>query len=121
MALSALHGHGGHGRRRSGLGARPPPVRNRRRRQRAPDTGGVRRIRDADTRQPVFLRPLSREGRPGPLRDLGSKPGPGVGAEMLSIGVILRRRAQLSAVHDAVHAALDAYREALNRNGGIVG
>jgi len=55
------------------------------------------------------------------LRDLGSKPDPGVGAEMLSIGVILPQREQLPAVHDAVHVALDAYREELNRSGGIFG
>lgn len=55
------------------------------------------------------------------LRELGSKPDPGVSTDALSIGVILPPRAQGSAVRDSVHVVLDDYREKLNREGGIFG
>ena len=55
------------------------------------------------------------------LRQLGSEPDPGITAETITIGVILPQREKNPAVYDAVHGALDGYRDELNRAGGIFG
>jgi hypothetical protein len=55
------------------------------------------------------------------LREIGSRPDPGVSADMLSIGILLAPRGNSPAVSDAVGAALGAYGEQLNSNGGIFG
>ena len=51
------------------------------------------------------------------LRELGSKPDPGITAETITLGVLLPRREQLPATYDAVRGALGSYRDALNRTG----
>jgi ABC-type branched-subunit amino acid transport system substrate-binding protein len=55
------------------------------------------------------------------MRELGSKPDPGVSAEAITIGVIIPQREQLPAVHDAVRDVLRRYIDELNRIGGIFG
>jgi mono/diheme cytochrome c family protein len=51
------------------------------------------------------------------LRELGIRPDPGVGADTLTIGVLLPSRD----VESAVRVTLESYREQLNRAGGIFG
>jgi ABC-type branched-subunit amino acid transport system substrate-binding protein len=55
------------------------------------------------------------------LRELGSRPDPGVGADTVLLGMVLPARAEQPEVHDAVRAALIAYAHELNHNGGIFG
>ena len=55
------------------------------------------------------------------LRELGSRPDPGVGADALSIGIILPPRDRRPAAYAAVRAALDDYLDGVNRDGGIFG
>jgi hypothetical protein len=50
------------------------------------------------------------------LRELGTKPDPGVGADTLAIGVLLPESGEA-----IIRSALEQYREQLNRAGGIFG
>lgn len=55
------------------------------------------------------------------LRELGSRPDPGVGADALAIGIILPSGDRRPAASAAVPAALNDYLDGVNRDGGIFG
>jgi ABC-type branched-subunit amino acid transport system substrate-binding protein len=55
------------------------------------------------------------------LRELGSRPDPGITAETITIGVILPPRERQPAIYDAVRDALDGYLDELRRAGGVFG
>jgi ABC-type branched-subunit amino acid transport system substrate-binding protein len=55
------------------------------------------------------------------LRELGSRPDPGVGADALSIGIILPPGDRRTAASAAVMAALNDYLDGVNHDGGIFG
>jgi ABC-type branched-subunit amino acid transport system substrate-binding protein len=55
------------------------------------------------------------------LRELGSRADPGIGTNVLSIGVITPSRDREPALQDAVRTALNTHAEELNRAGGIFG
>jgi ABC-type branched-subunit amino acid transport system substrate-binding protein len=55
------------------------------------------------------------------LRELGATADPGITAQAIAIGVVLPRREPTAELQDAVRAALESYRDDLNRAGGVFG
>jgi ABC-type branched-subunit amino acid transport system substrate-binding protein len=54
------------------------------------------------------------------MRELGATADPGIAAQAITIGVVLPQREAMQ-LHDAVRAALETYRDELNRAGGVFG
>jgi ABC-type branched-subunit amino acid transport system substrate-binding protein len=55
------------------------------------------------------------------MRELGVTADPGITARTVTLGVVLPQREAMAELHDAVRTALEAYRDELNRAGGVFG
>jgi len=55
------------------------------------------------------------------MRELGTTADPGVTAQAITLGVVLRRQGLREGLHDAVRHALETYSDDVNRAGGVFG